>query len=177
MRRDNAGYDWTAEAVATLRQLWDEAHSASEIGRRLGVSKNAVIGKARRLALPGRPSPIRHSSPAAERQARQKVVAARRPPAMVPTGRAAVANARNSDVPPAATPMAATSPELWAWPAREHRECCWPIGEPRTAGFRLCGAPARGRAPYCEAHSQSAYVRARPERSNGSLKRNAAKQG
>jgi len=42
MRRDNAGYDWTAEAVATLRQLWDEAHSASEIGRRLGASKNAV---------------------------------------------------------------------------------------------------------------------------------------
>jgi len=30
-----------------------------EIGRHLGVSKNAVVGKAHRLDLPGRPSPIR----------------------------------------------------------------------------------------------------------------------
>ncbi len=176
MRGDIADYDWTAEAVARLQQLWGEAHSASEIGRRLGTSKNAVIGKARRLALPGRPSPIRRGGPAAKRPAHQKVVA-RRPPATMPTGRAAVANARSSNVPPAAAPIAATSPELRAWPARERHECCWPIGEPRTAGFRLCGAPALTKAPYCEAHAQSAYVRARPDRSHGNLKRDATKPG
>ena len=177
MRGDIAEYDWTTEAVAKLRQLWDDAHSASEIGRRLGTSKNAVIGKARRLALPGRPSPIRRGGSAAERPTREKVAAARRPPATMPTGRAAVVNARSSDVPPAVTPITATDPELRAWPARERRECCWPIGEPRTAAFRLCGAPALTKAPYCEAHARSAYVRARPERDNGDLKRDATKLG
>jgi len=177
MPRNKADYNWTAEAVATLRQLWDEAHSTLEIGRRLGTSKNAVIGKARRLALPGRPSPIRWGGAAAEPPARQTMAVARMPTATMPSGKAAVMSAGSSDAPPAGTPIAATIPELRARPARERRECCWPIGEPRTAGFRLCGAPALTKAPYCEAHARSAYVHARPERGHGSLKRDATNRG
>ncbi|MGH6973165.1 MAG: GcrA family cell cycle regulator, partial [Stellaceae bacterium] len=37
---------WSAELVQNLARLWDEGHSTAEIGRRLGVSKNAVVGKA-----------------------------------------------------------------------------------------------------------------------------------
>ena len=51
--------DWTEELITQLRLFWDEGHSTAEIGRRLGVSKNAVVGKAHRLELPARPSPIR----------------------------------------------------------------------------------------------------------------------
>lgn len=51
--------DWNDEAIARLRALWDEGHSTAEIGRRMSVSKNAVVGKAHRLNLPARPSPIR----------------------------------------------------------------------------------------------------------------------
>lgn len=51
--------DWDADTVCMLRQLWAEGHGASEIGRRMGISKNAVVGKAHRLDLPARPSPIR----------------------------------------------------------------------------------------------------------------------
>lgn len=51
--------EWTEEAIGRLRLLWAEGHSTAEIGRRLGVSKNAVVGKAHRLDLPARPSPIR----------------------------------------------------------------------------------------------------------------------
>jgi GcrA cell cycle regulator len=47
--------EWTPKVVLSLRQLWDEGHSTAEIGRRLGVSKNAVVGKAHRLDLPSRP--------------------------------------------------------------------------------------------------------------------------
>lgn len=54
--------DWTPEITAALRTLWAEGHSTAEIGRRLGVSKNAVVGKAHRLDLPGRPSPIRRDA-------------------------------------------------------------------------------------------------------------------
>src|SRR5579864_9460091 len=51
--------EWAEETIVRLRALWDEGHSTAEIGRRLGVSKNAVVGKAHRLDLPARPSPIR----------------------------------------------------------------------------------------------------------------------
>jgi GcrA cell cycle regulator len=51
--------DWTEETIARLRGMWTEGHSTAEIGRRLGVTKNAVVGKAHRLDLPARPSPIR----------------------------------------------------------------------------------------------------------------------
>jgi GcrA cell cycle regulator len=50
---------WTPHLDARLRAEWAAGTSASEIGRQLGVSKNAVIGRAHRLYLPSRPSPIR----------------------------------------------------------------------------------------------------------------------
>jgi GcrA cell cycle regulator len=55
--------DWTDDDIQRLRTLWAEGHSTAEIGRRMGVSKNAIVGKAHRLDLPGRPSPIRRSEP------------------------------------------------------------------------------------------------------------------
>jgi GcrA cell cycle regulator len=55
---------WDSETESRLRVLWAEGHSASEIGRRLGVSKDAVIGKSHRLGLSGRPSPIKRTPPA-----------------------------------------------------------------------------------------------------------------
>lgn len=50
---------WTAERVEQLAQLWNEGLSTAEIGRRLGITKNAVVGKAHRLALAPRPSPLK----------------------------------------------------------------------------------------------------------------------
>ena len=52
--------EWSEDAIAQLRALWMEGHSTAEIGRRMGVTKNAVVGKAHRLKLCARPSPIRH---------------------------------------------------------------------------------------------------------------------
>ena len=57
---------WTPELIASLENLWNDGLTTTEIGRRLGMSKNAVIGKAHRLGLSGRPSPIRRET----RQAR-----------------------------------------------------------------------------------------------------------
>lgn len=51
---------WTDEREATLRKLWAEGLSASEIAKHLGgVTRNAVIGKVHRLGLQGRASPHR----------------------------------------------------------------------------------------------------------------------
>lgn len=46
-----------------LRQLWAEGLSGAEIGRRLGISKNAVTGRVHRLGLPARPSPLVPAKP------------------------------------------------------------------------------------------------------------------
>jgi GcrA cell cycle regulator len=51
--------EWNEDTIARLRMLWAEGHSTAEIGRRMAVSKNAVVGKAHRLGLAARPSPIR----------------------------------------------------------------------------------------------------------------------
>ena len=62
--------DWSDAVILSLRTLWDEGLSTAEIGRRLGVTKNAVVGKAHRLDLPARPSPIRRGvGPAVPRRA------------------------------------------------------------------------------------------------------------
>jgi GcrA cell cycle regulator len=42
---------WTDESVEILRTMWLEGRSAREIGDRLGMTRNAVIGKANRLGL------------------------------------------------------------------------------------------------------------------------------
>src|ERR1700761_6765075 len=50
---------WTQDRIAALGQLWAEGLSTAEIGRRLGITKNAVVGKAHRLSLTPRPSPLK----------------------------------------------------------------------------------------------------------------------
>jgi GcrA cell cycle regulator len=42
---------WTPERIADLTRLWEEGVTTAEIGRRIGVSKNAVIGKVHRIGL------------------------------------------------------------------------------------------------------------------------------
>ncbi len=59
---------WTDGKIAQLCQLWGSGKSASEIAELLGdgISRNAVIGKAHRLGLSGRPSPIKKKRMAAQ---------------------------------------------------------------------------------------------------------------
>ncbi|WP_370177864.1 GcrA family cell cycle regulator [Alteriqipengyuania sp.] len=51
---------WTEERTATLKRMWESGATATEIAKELGdVSRNAVIGKAHRLGLKSRPSPVK----------------------------------------------------------------------------------------------------------------------
>ena len=51
---------WTEERIEQLKSMWTQGATASEIAEKLGgVSRNAVIGKAHRLGLEARPSPVK----------------------------------------------------------------------------------------------------------------------
>ena len=50
MSTDETG-GWNDEKIGRLKKLWSEGLTTGEIGKRLGVSKNAVVGKAHRLGL------------------------------------------------------------------------------------------------------------------------------
>src|SRR5580704_2074048 len=51
---------WSEQQIQMLKDMWGHGFSASEIAVRLGggLTRNAVIGKAHRLKLSSRPSPI-----------------------------------------------------------------------------------------------------------------------
>ena len=64
---------WTDDRIEKLKTLWDKGLSASQIATELGegVTRNAVIGKAHRLGLKSRPSPVKtdKSKPKAPKKA------------------------------------------------------------------------------------------------------------
>ncbi len=152
--------DWTDETIARLRALWDEGHSTAEIGRRLGITKNAVVGKAHRLTLPARPSPIRRVPGEARAQRRQAPRRVSGPTLPVLAAMAPM---------PRPVEISRPQPVLRAVPAAPRSvgrvtACCWPIGEPGTQSFRFCSDSAMTGKPYCAEHASIAYVRVRDRR-------------
>jgi len=144
--------EWSEEIIAKLRILWSEGLSTAEIGRRLNISKNAVVGKAHRLNLPPRPSPIRRGT--GDSQSPRQTLPRR---AMGPT------------LPPLAASMGAPGPALRpivSPPKQSYRAtpCCWPIGEPGKPSFHFCNSGSVPGKPYCEDHAAIAYVRVRDRR-------------
>ena len=127
---------WTEERVNELKRLWETGKSASEIGKILGVSKNSIIGKAHRLKLKGRPSPISQGS-ALPKVRIQK-------PKEPPKPRA---------------PIVPEPPRIRI-PRRAGKgpKCLWPIGDPGDPDFHFCEAPAVPGKPYCAEHCARAYI-------------------
>lgn len=64
---------WTPEKIKQLKKLWQKGKSTVEIGKELGMSKNAVVGKVHRLALDARPSPIKKANAAPKRPTKIKM--------------------------------------------------------------------------------------------------------
>ena len=52
---------WNDDNVARLKELWDQGLPTAQIGKLLDFTKNAVVGKAHRIGLERRPSPIRRT--------------------------------------------------------------------------------------------------------------------
>src|ERR1700741_1727877 len=61
---------WTDERIDHMKAMWEKGMTASQIADELGgVSRNAVIGKAHRLGLQSRPSPVKPNEPDAAKAA------------------------------------------------------------------------------------------------------------
>jgi len=70
---------WTDERIATLKKMWEGGATASQIADELGgVSRNAVIGKAHRLDLKARPSPVKPND--VKPEPKRAAAATQRPP-------------------------------------------------------------------------------------------------
>ena len=154
--------DWTEEMVARLRAFWNEGHSTAEIGRRMGLSKNAVVGKAHRLNLPPRPSPIRAKGSGS--RPRNCGPTRTRGPSL-PTLRPVADGTAPPRLPAKAPTPAPAKSAIPVFVRRTSRDpCCWPIGEPGTRSYRTCDAPAKPGKPYCAEHAEAAYVPVRSAR-------------
>ena len=127
----DTGNVWTDERLEELKKLWAQGLSISQIGEALGVSRNAIAGKAHRMGLPKRPSPI--SKPKAEKPKVETVV-------------------EEQDL-----PLRLELRQL-VW---SRSKCCWPTGDPKKNGFVFCGDVIVPGKPYCLTHCQEAYTTSR----------------
>ena len=94
---------WTEERIDRLKAMWTKGATASQIADELGgVSRNAVIGKAHRLGLESRPSPVK---PGEEKETPKKAAKAAAPKAAKPIkSEAPAAAAHAADVAPGDAP-------------------------------------------------------------------------
>jgi GcrA cell cycle regulator len=128
---------WTDERVALLKRLWGEGKTAAEIASELGgVTRNAVIGKAHRLKLSNRVSPI---------QQNKKPVA----PVSKPVVQAEKKIRQTLEQDNNRTGISML--ELGA------QMCRWPLGDPRDEKFGFCGDGCVPGLPYCDGHAKVAY--------------------
>lgn len=163
---------WTDKMVEDLKVMWTQGLTTGEIGKRLGVSKNSIVGKVHRLQLDARPSPIKKKEdPAAlvqqeilvkseekvEEKVEEKAIKKVASPKAKKTSSAKkefIENVSRSE--PKQT-------RIYGRPVKltdlDNHTCRWPVGDPKDDGFRFCGKKVRVGSTYCEEHSAIAYVK------------------
>src|SRR6187200_2465344 len=126
-RTDGYRMSWTDERIATLTKMWEGGATASQIADELGgVSRNAVIGKAHRLGLKARPSPVKANEP-------KPAAPVRKEPEARPPAKAAA---------PARSPVKSAAPA-----APEPEEDAGDEGEAFSAASEIPSQPLPNREP------------------------------
>lgn len=150
---------WTDDRVSLLKKLWGEGHTAAEIAKQLGgVTRNAVIGKAHRLKLSNRGSPIQQNRKPANKNVERKTsiespiekVSASPVAVLAKPGVGSAKRKAKEDTP-------ALSGDLYDLMDLQPRMCRWPCGDPKEEGFGFCGAKTIAGIPYCAEHAKLAY--------------------
>jgi len=139
---------WNDDNVSRLRELWDQGLPTAQIGKLIGFTKNAVVGKAHRIGLERRPSPIRRTAAKPDRKK------ARSP--IMPKLNFENISDDQKEVGYTATTFQPMARNLFA--SKVKRGCEWPDGHPDEAEFHFCGKERFEDKPYCLSHCAIAYV-------------------
>ncbi len=166
---------WTDEMVEELKKMWHEGLTTGEIGKRLNVSKNSIVGKVHRLGLSGRPSPIKKkdeeapAKPAEKKAAPASAAEPHTPKENIKEAPAAPAPVREPKIvhhelkaAPASAPKAekhAAADRNLSLTDLDNHTCRWPLGDPKDENFHFCGKKVRVGQTYCDEHSAVAYVK------------------
>jgi len=141
---------WNDENVARLRELWDQGLPTAQIGKLLGFTKNAVVGKAHRIGLERRPSPIRRTAVKPDRKkARSPVIPKLNFETSISQEITNTQNKENISYQPITKNLFTPPPK---------RSCEWPEGHPDEVEFHFCGKERFEDKPYCLDHCAVAYI-------------------
>jgi len=123
---------WTDERIDQLRQMWERGMTASQIAEELGgVSRNAVIGKAHRLGLQSRPSPVKAAEAGRAPAAAQTRKAAPPPAPSAKAETTAAPEPRAAKPQPKPAPVAESRPAAPAAAAEPAADAPPPPPQPR----------------------------------------------
>lgn len=169
---------WTDEMVDQLREMWKQGLTTGEIGKRLGVSKNSIVGKVHRLGLSGRPSPIKKKESSSTDETPAVVSTDNIPEKAVPQNKKEKKISIKKVQPePEPAPVVieevdekivelsvsntkkSTNGKTMLTDLDNHT-CRWPIGDPKDENFHFCGKKVRIGQTYCDEHAAIAYVKA-----------------
>ena len=139
---------WDDNNVSKLRELWDQGLPTAQIGKLLGFTKNAVVGKAHRIGLERRPSPIRRTTVKPDRKK------ARSP--IMPKLNFEVKKDEVKENPVHQQTFQPLVKNLFTKSVK--RGCEWPEGHPDESDFKFCGKERFEDKPYCIDHCAVAYV-------------------
>ena len=167
---------WSEERVETLKKLWLEGHSASQIAKHLGgVTRNAVIGKVARLKLSSLGGAVRQEASAPRKLNPAPLSHPKPRPISVPVEAQAPDVVGNLALKPrpAAPPILASQPmpvlrlvetKLEPVPIYElpSNGCRYPVDEREGVHF-FCGTPkGQGKPNYCADHHAICFTPAKP---------------
>jgi len=147
---------WNDENVARLRELWDQGLPTAQIGKLLSFTKNAVVGKAHRIGLERRPSPIRRTAAKPDRKKARSPIMPK-------------LNFENNDAlqqKTIAVPKSFQPAVKNIFTLNTKRGCEWPKGHPDEVEFHFCGKERYEDKPYCLDHCAVAYVIPEKEETN-----------
>ena len=138
---------WNDDNVSWLKELWDQGLPTAQIGKLLGFTKNAVVGKAHRIGLERRPSPIRRTAVKPDRKkARSPVMPKLNFENSTDQNKETIVH---TNFKPVEKNLIVSSVK---------RGCEWPVGHPDESDFHFCEKERFEDKPYCLKHCAVAYV-------------------
>lgn len=177
---------WDNNILKKLKSLVGKGLSTAEIGKKLGLSKNAIVGKLHRMGWNTGATDSDATAKKTVKKAETKKVASQKvnkktpvkPVKPVKKVNVAVPKTVKAKVAPKEKPVVKPAPKKTVGHAiagkgisvhqrmvqhalemanLKPNQCRWPIGDPDSENFHFCGRNVFVGKPYCYEHCKQAY--------------------